>query len=380
MEKILFATDFSSASQQAFQVALSLIKAFQSEMIILHVLPDIKDYSQTMDFLTKQAARELKSMQQKMKQLGIGEAKVITSLGNPYEQIVQYAGRLNVNLIIIGAGETDENDRVQIGITAERVIRDSEKPVWIVKLDGTFEVKKVLCPVDFSESSQRALFNAIHLCRHFQADLTVLTVIPLLSTLSKGMGTAAQKEQKALEKSIQKRFESFLKPFDFYQVKWQKEMVHGKPHQEILSAANEKQMDLIIMGTAGRKGLAKFLIGSVTEKVIRELPTSIITVKSEHAIRLRLEAEIEDIQSRLMRGRELLEKGFPREAIEQFEACIEKDMMFAPAWEALAEAQQRLGNKQEAQNFRERARIIRESLWKKQVVADARKEVLGKKI
>jgi nucleotide-binding universal stress UspA family protein len=224
------------------------------------------------------------------------------------------------------------------------------------------------------------LYTAIHLCRQFRSDLTVLTVVPSLSSLGKGMGGVAEKEQEGLERSVQSRFEEFLSQFDLHSVDWQKRVIQGKPHREIISAAADGKFDLVIMGTAGRRGLAKFLIGSVTEKVIRELPASIITVKSEHVIQLHMEAEIEDIKGHLKRGRDLLEKGFPREAVNEFEVCIEKDMMFAPAWEALAEAHQRLGNGREARDCREKARLVRESLWTKQVVADARKEVLGKKI
>jgi universal stress protein E len=380
LEKIMLATDFSPAAQQAFRVTLNLAGAFHSEIILLHVLPEIEDYSQTMDFLKREAARELAAMQEQIKQKGIEASNVITTPGDPFEQITRHAEDLNVNLVILGAGEKEAGDRVQLGITAERVIRDSHKPVWVVRQGGTADIEKVLCPVDFSDSSQRALYTAIHLCRQFRSTLTVLTVVPSLSSLGRGMGSVAEKEQKGLEKSVQSRFEEFLSQFDFHNVSWQKRVSQGKPHREIISAVADGRFDLIIMGTAGRRGLAKFLIGSVTEKVIRELPVSIITVKSEHAIRLHMEAEIEDIQSHLKRGRDLLEKGFPREAVDEFEACIEKDMMFAPAWEALAEAHQRLGNERIARDCREKARMIRESLWAKQVVADARKEVLGKKV
>ena len=155
----------------------------------------------------------------------------------------------------------------------------------------------------------------------------------------------------------------------------------GKPAQQILDIAKEISINLLIMGTSGRTGLSRILMGNVTEKVVREMPCSVMTVKSEHAIRLQLETEIADIETHFKQGKNLLKKGFPEEAERQFEYCLNHDMLFAPAWEGLAAVHEQLGDKDEAQQCIDKAKKIRDSLWEQKVVAEIRSQswLFGKK-
>ncbi len=77
-----------------------------------------------------------------------------------------------------------------------------------------------------------------------------------------------------------------------------------------MKVVTEKHTDLIIMGSAGKTGLSRILLGSVAEKVTREVPCSVITMKSEDAIRLYIEAQIDDLETHFKEGRESLEEGF----------------------------------------------------------------------
>ena len=78
-------------------------------------------------------------------------------------------------------------------------------------------------------------------------------------------------------------------------VSWSKLIRYGEPCREILAVARETKSDLLVMGSVGRTGLSRILMGSVARKVAQEMPCSIVTVKSEHVIRLRLDAEIADM-------------------------------------------------------------------------------------
>ena len=93
----------------------------------------------------------------------------------------------------------------------------------------------------------------------------------------------------------------------------------------------------------------RMLAGSIAERVAGKMPCSMITVKSEHVIRLRLDAGVADIKAQCIQGQELLKKEFPAEAVCQFEQCIAQDSMYIPAWEGLAAAHTRLGHAKEAE-------------------------------
>ena len=102
------------------------------------------------------------------------------------------------------------------------------------------------------------------------------------------------------------------------------------------------------------------------------MPCSVITVKSEHLVRLNLEAEIADIETHFMRGKTLLDQGFPEDALLQFEYCLKHDALFAPAWEGMAAAHVQLGDKEEADQALKEAKLIRERLWYTKVEAEIR--------
>jgi len=139
----------------------------------------------------------------------------------------------------------------------------------------------VLCPVDFSAAAGRALTNAIMLARRFKADLTVLYVTEDLSNIYPGRPLIDPTAQGSYAGEQLREFQAFLADYDFSDVRWQKMVRHGEPYKEILSYVRETGCQLMVMGSEGRTGLSRLLLGSVAEKVVRELPCSIITVKAE---------------------------------------------------------------------------------------------------
>ena len=379
LDKILLATDFSQASSSALQMSTFVAQTFNSEIILIHVIRGIQDSTLAVETVKKSIRKKLHEMKVELDKEGINVGEPLVANGIAFDKIIQQADINDVNVILIGFGQKGSEEQFRLGITAERLIRHSTKPVWVVKQGTKPPIKKILCPVDFSNPATRALTNAIHLARNFQAELTVLTVIHRVWQLYPGIDKVEAKEQQAYAKQEKSLFEQFLQKFDFYRISWNKLVKQGKPHEEILKVARETQCDLIVMGSLGRTKLRRILMGSVAEKVTREVPCSIITVKSEHAIRLQLEEEIDIVKTQCDHGLELLEKGFPAEAVQWFHSCITKDKMYALAWEGLAASHKRLGHDEESKRCMDIAKSIRQDIWEKQVTAEVRKQLWGKK-
>jgi len=379
LERILLATDFSQASDDALQMAVFVAKAFHSQMIPIHVIPEIQDSPLAIEMVKKTVTKRLQEIKNSINKEGVNVVESIVVSGTPSDQIIQHAGVKDVNVIIVGSGEKGSEGKFRLGITAGRLIRHSTKPVWVVKQGTKPPIKKILCPVDFSNPAARALANAIHLARNFQAELTVLMVTHRVSQLYPSMAKVEAKEQQAYAKQEKSLFEQFLQKFDFYKISWNKLVKQGKPHEEILRVARETQCDVIVMGSMGRTKLKRMLMGSVAEKVTRVVPCSIITVKSEHAVRLQLEEEIDIIKTQCDQGLELLEKGFPAEAVQRFQNCITRDKLYALAWEGLAASHKRLGHDEESKRCMDIAKSIRQATWEKKVTAEVRKQLWGKK-
>ena len=199
-----------------------------------------------------------------------------------------------------------------------------------------------------------------------------MTVAPKSSTYYEGLGDIAADVQETSSQQKPAQFDRFLREHEFHDVNWKRMVRQGDLAGEILKVARETESDLLVMGAVGRTGFARILIGGVARKVAQQMPCSTITVKSEHAIKLRLDTEIADIHACLKQGVELLERGFPQEALAEFQRCIAKDMLFVPAWEGLAAAHERLGHDVEAKKCEEQARQITQTLWNRQIEADVR--------
>ena len=139
--------------------------------------------------------------------------------------------------------------------------------------------------------------NAITITRRFKAELIIISVYELYYSGLLRIKHDWDEENENIRSEHLRNFNSFLEDFNLIDLNWDKEIQSGDPATEILGAISRHKSDLLIMGTTGKSGLSRLIMGSVTEKVIREVPCSFITLKSKDIIDLQLEAEIRDIES-----------------------------------------------------------------------------------
>jgi len=140
--------------------------------------------------------------------------------------------------------------------------------------------KEIICPVDFSESSIRAFAHAVALVRWYGAHLTVLHVIPPydLAQMPGDLGDPVRIVTSPRRELVLDEMSRF---FDLADVLPQASLVvaeSGDPRTVIVDQAVSKGADLIVMGTHGRRGFKRLLLGSVTETVLREAPCPVLTV------------------------------------------------------------------------------------------------------
>lgn len=367
LERILVATDLKKASEDTLRMAIFLSEQFHSELILLHVIPEIKGFPMVRSEIRKRVMERLKQKENDIRKRGVASVETIVRFGHPFERIVEYSEELDTHLIMMGSGNHKEKD-FQLGSVIERVAIYASKPVWIVKPGASPRIRHLLCPVDFSESSRRALRNAIFLSKAFQAPLSILHVFEsLLGGYFKRRKTSGESKEKEMMKRQEQKLDRFLRGFRFEYPRWDRMICMGKPHEEILHFLRETESDLLIMGSHGKTGLTKMFLGSTTEKVIRFLPCSVILLKEEHLFRLPLEREINNLERHFARGRELMNKHLTEGAVAQFEHCIRKDPFFLPAWEAMTNALRIMGKEKEAKRSKEIASYIRDHLWKTRI-------------
>jgi nucleotide-binding universal stress UspA family protein len=144
--------------------------------------------------------------------------------------------------------------------------------------------KELVCPVDFSESSLRAFAHAAAIVRWYGAHLTVVHVAPFAAAqMPGGPGDPVGVGTPALREGVLDDLRRFL---NLGTVVPEVSLVaeSGDPRTAIVDQAVSKDADLIVMGTHGRRGFTRLLLGSVTESVLREAPCPVLTVPPRAAV------------------------------------------------------------------------------------------------
>ncbi len=140
--------------------------------------------------------------------------------------------------------------------------------------------KKILCPIDFSETARQAMVEGLELAKRSGGQVLLLHVLEEHWLLSRGellappelLDRAAQGARRDL--TVWKRVAEEIAPGRVVT-----EIVSGHPATEILRVAREGAFDAVVMGTHGRRGLRKFVIGSVADEVARAARCSVVVVR-----------------------------------------------------------------------------------------------------
>jgi nucleotide-binding universal stress UspA family protein len=141
-------------------------------------------------------------------------------------------------------------------------------------------VQRVLVPIDFSATADRALEYAIALTQQLQARLTLLHVLDLtpsaMGEMTAGVATTYLDD---LETDAQQLLQASLERVQRAGLQGDCLLIPGTPAQAIMDVAGEQRIDLIIMGTHGRTGLAQVFLGSVAEHVVRQAPCPVLVMR-----------------------------------------------------------------------------------------------------
>jgi nucleotide-binding universal stress UspA family protein len=143
-----------------------------------------------------------------------------------------------------------------------------------------FEVRRVLCPVDFSELSRRALQHAARLAHWYGADLHALHVDPAVPTLSVAPGLDASV-------ALTTALATFVRPLRDTGVALEGHVALGDVATRILDYTRSTRADLVVLGTHGQGGPERIVLGSVAESVLRRSPCPVITTRLADAPFLR---------------------------------------------------------------------------------------------
>lgn len=139
--------------------------------------------------------------------------------------------------------------------------------------------RRILLPTDGGEAADRALAHAVDLAAQYDADLHVLYVVDAGAVTGDiEIGTIVEEFESAGERTLEDVADR-ANEAGLERDRITTKLARGTPHRVILEYATSRNVDLVVMGTHGRTGLDRYLIGSVAERVVRLSPVPVLTVR-----------------------------------------------------------------------------------------------------
>mgnify|MGYP000111892669 CR=1 FL=1 len=267
--KILVAYDGSPSARNALSLASRLAREDKSWIKVLAVVPP---YQGDLELIGVSDIKEAiagpgQEMLAEARNLADREGiSILTNLeqGEPYEQIVQIAEEENCDLIIMGRRGKNKMERELMGSVTARVIGHTSKDVLVTPENGTLSWKNILLATDGSTCCDNALARALEIAQERKVKLNAVSVV----YTNDEFYALGQEVVKELYQEADKVLDKVRKWGGDLGVQTELFVRDGEPHQAINAMAAEISATLIIMGSHGRKGLTRFLMGSVTERVI----------------------------------------------------------------------------------------------------------------
>lgn len=280
--KILVAYDGSPSSDNALRQAFKLADDEKSWITVLTVVPA---YDGDLDLIgIKDVHEQLRRPGEKIlaRASALAEQekyviKPILAEGVPDEIIIETADSYECcGLIVMGRKGTSGIEKMLVGNTTARVIGSSTKDVLIVPQHGSIGWRKILIATDGSIYSMRAARKAIELAEAYGSEVKIISVVDVPAEF---YGEAPDVVERMIDDA--KKYAGELKNLALKTgLSASTVVLEGDSHTAITGTAEKEDIHLIVMGSHGRTGFKKLLMGSVTAKVIGYATCPVLIVRT----------------------------------------------------------------------------------------------------
>ncbi len=277
-QNILVAVDGSNESLHALQEVFKLTDA--RSFLGVSVAPPYEGDLRTVGVndiktLIRQPCDTALAAAQKIADEARAPLKTACVFDEPHAGIVNQAESENCDLIVVGAKGRGLLERLLVGSVTRRVIGFTKLDVMVVPLRGSLAMDKIMLATDGSENSQPAGNRALELAQAYGADLKLLSVLEAPSPI----GGNVREVLAELTKNRESMLADIRAQAEALGITTECFTSQGYPARTIVAEAQKHGVNLIVMGSHGRTGLSRLLMGSVTERVIGLAPCPVLVVK-----------------------------------------------------------------------------------------------------
>lgn len=279
-KKILAATDFSPSAEVALSSAETLARQGGGSVIVVNVVEPIPPHYTVRPSAPGVLDLDERSLREARKALdGVVAAsrkrharvKGVQRVGRPWAEILEVAREQEVEAICLGNSGRSTFDRLVMGSTAENVVRRSTVPVLVTRDRPLETVRRITVPVDFDPGSRLAMRVAME-AFPARTELSAVHVAVPVSLFDPMVGIIVPDEAQIaseLEGYLGKKAVARARP----EVRVMSDRTSG-----ILQHAEEHEADLVVIATHARRGLARALLGSTAEKVVRHADRPVLVL------------------------------------------------------------------------------------------------------
>lgn len=277
---VLFITDLSARCDRAMDRAAQLAKSLNTKLIALHVtqtslLEKIATpaWRKHADDHRSAAEHQLKS---DLAHVDV-PMEIVIEHGDPIERILSTAKHHHCSIIVSGTASDETLGRVVFGTTIEKLARQCELPLLIVRKRVFQPYKHAVVATDFSPGSRHALEAAVQLFP--QAGLT------LFHAFESEAAGKWQQNTADIQHADETRATQFMQETAALKGRPQPKImtVEGEPHIELGKYVDEHHIEVAVLGTHGLTGILRTAIGSVAEKLLATLPCDVMVVRQRHS-------------------------------------------------------------------------------------------------
>ncbi len=296
IRRLLVPLDGSTLAQTVVPAVALFAKAFQAEVIIIHVLernPAETVHGEKHLTSSDEANRYLKSVASELSSAGV---KVETHVHETREgdiplSIVQHAEEYSPDLIVLCAHGKHGLKSFVTGRVGQQVLLRGKCPVLILQPQKQpFAVKSIVVPVDSEHAHQPALQFAAALSLGLSAEMHVVSVVPTLATLDierSRTGLLLPSAMRAIldldQESESEQIEGLLADFRAKGVNASGQVLRGSTVGEVLKRSNELEAGLVVMTTHGNLGLEALIAGSIAPRIAAKIRVPLLLMREQDA-------------------------------------------------------------------------------------------------
>jgi len=273
-ERILIPTDGSRPAEGAARHGIVIAEAFDASV---HLISVVDDRERSERFGEEQARDAVSTLEELVAQESDLSCRSVVEHGSPHEAILSYASANDTDLIVLGTHGRRGLDRALLGSVTQRVIRLSNDPVLAVPPHAIGRESegydRILVPTDGSPAATAAVDHGISIAERLDASVRVLYVIEGETGLPPPGDPLRDEAVEVVDAVAERASER--------EVALTTHVQPGNPHAAINDFVGAYGIDLVTMGTHGRSGLRRHLLGSVSQRVLRTSDAPVLTVRQD---------------------------------------------------------------------------------------------------